>query len=419
MTTQIRSSATYGALAEKVAKLMTDGKNSDSDEWKAVAKEATEYRPTGVVVSGPYVIDPASITDASLSMNLNEKSWAAAKVHFGKVLLYNGETPAVTPLVLSGDIDYATHGFPPATEKEYISQGIRIIRAPTYGGPSLYFNNDTAPFDKKKVRQAIAYSIKRDENGKVSLGDSGVNHKYMIGLSDNLVDQWIEKDALAKMNTYDYDLGKAEKALETAGFKKGADGIYADSAGKALEFEITFPAEFADWSAAAENVTQQLNAAGFKVTARGVNFQQAGKDRLAGAYTVTFGGWGAGNPHPYFSYQTPLFANNYLESTTGKGMNFPMKQKVGDKEIDLQALIVDAAVGLDESKQKANITAVAAVFNDLLPIVPLWERYGNNPALDKRVTGYPADGDPIYKNAVYGDNFVVMMILDGTLKPKA
>ena len=55
----------------------------------------------------------------------------------------------------------------------------------------------------------------------------------------------------------------------------------------------------------------------------------------------------------------------------------------------------------------------------MLPIVPLWERYGNNPALDKRVIGYPAEGDPIYKNAVYGDNFVVMMILDGTLKPKA
>lgn len=66
MTTQIRSSATYGALAEKVAKLMTDGKNSDSDEWKAVAKEATEYRPTGVVVSGPYVIDPARVFASSV-----------------------------------------------------------------------------------------------------------------------------------------------------------------------------------------------------------------------------------------------------------------------------------------------------------------------------------------------------------------
>jgi peptide/nickel transport system substrate-binding protein len=79
---------------------------------------------------------------------------------------------------------------------------------------------------------------------------------------------------------------------------------------------------------------------------------------------------------------------------------------------------VDSALGLDESAQKAAVTTVATVLNDLLPIVPIWERYGNNPALDKRVTGYPADGDPIFKNAVYGDNFVVMMILDGTLKPK-
>jgi peptide/nickel transport system substrate-binding protein len=84
----------------------------------------------------------------------------------------------------------------------------------------------------------------------------------------------------------------------------------------------------------------------------------------------------------------------------------------------MQQLIVNSAQGLDEKAQKDAVATMAAAFNELLPIVPLWERYGNNPALDKRVTGYPPDSDPIYKNAVYGDNFVVMMIMDGTLKPK-
>ena len=51
-------------------------------------------------------------------------------------------------------------------------------------------------------------------------------------------------------------------------------------------------------------------------------------------------------------------------------------------------------------------------------MIPLWERYSNNVALDKREAGWPPDGDPRYKNAVYGDNFVVMMILDGTLYAK-
>jgi peptide/nickel transport system substrate-binding protein len=419
LTTQIRAAATYSVISDKVAALVADGKDKETDEWKAVLKEATEFRPTSQIVSGPYSIDPASITDASLEMTLVPTAWNADKVNFGKIILYNGETPTVTPLVLSGDVDYATHGFPPATEKEYQAQGIRIIRAPTYSGPAIYFNHDVAPLNKKEVRQAIAYSIKRDENGTVSLGDSGVNHKYMVGISDNLVPAWLDEATLGKLNTYDYDLAKAEELLTGIGFTKGADGIWMDDTGKPLEFELSVPAEFADWSAAAENAAQQLNNAGFKITVRGVQFQQADKDRLAGAYTIAIGGWGAGNPHPTFSYQTPLFRYNYVESTTGKGMNFPMAQTIDGAEVDLQALIVDSALGLDEAEQKAAVAQVAVVFNDLLPIVPLWERYGNNPALDVRVTGYPADGDPIYKNAVYGDNFVVLMIQDGTLKAKA
>jgi len=346
-------------------------------------------------------------------------AWNADKVNFGKIVLYNGETPTVTPLVLSGDIDYATHGFPPATEKEYIDQGIRIIRAPTYGGPAIYFNHDVYPLNVKEVRQAIAYSVKRDDNGKVSLGDSGVAHKYMVGISDNLVPNWLDQNTLGKLNTYDYSPDKATKLLTDLKFTKGGDGVWVDDKGKKLEWELSMPAEFADWSAAAENLAAQLNQNGFKITVRGVQFQQADKDRLAGKYTLAIGGWGAGNPHPTFSYQTPLFTYNYVESTTGKGMNFQMKQKVGDKDVDLQALIVDSALGLDEAKQKTAVATVAQAFNELLPIVPIWERYGNNPALAKRVTGYPADGDPIYKNAVYGDNFVVLMLQDGTLKPAA
>ena len=47
-----------------------------------------------------------------------------------------------------------------------------------------------------------------------------------------------------------------------------------DETGKRLEFELTAPAEFADWSAAAENLAQQLTEFGIKTTFRGVNFQQ-------------------------------------------------------------------------------------------------------------------------------------------------
>jgi peptide/nickel transport system substrate-binding protein len=54
----------------------------------------------------------------------------------------------------------------------------------------------------------------------------------------------------------------------------------------------------------------------------------------------------------------------------------------------------------------------------LLPIIPLWERYGNNPALEgSRVAKFPADDDPILKNAPYADNFVIMGMYSGKVAP--
>ena len=68
------------------------------------------------------------------------------------------------------EVDYATHGFPPATEQEFISEVTAFIRAPNYNGPALYFNHAVYPFDVKELRQALAYAIDRNENGVVVAG---------------------------------------------------------------------------------------------------------------------------------------------------------------------------------------------------------------------------------------------------------
>ena len=63
-------------------------------------------------------------------------------------------------------------------------------------------------------------------------------------------------------------------------------------------------------------------------------------------------------------------------------------------------------------------TETAKAFNELLPIIPLWERYGNNPAMDGLHTcGWLPDDNHIYANSPYADSFTVMMIMDGTLYP--
>ncbi|HJZ45996.1 MAG TPA: ABC transporter substrate-binding protein [Roseiflexaceae bacterium] len=416
LKTRIRPNSVYKDLGAK-AKALVD-KPQDSDENKALREELTKFRPTDFVTSGPVKLDPASITSSRLTLVKSPGGFNADKFPFDAVVLFNGETPDITPVVLSKDVDYATHGFPPATEKSFIDAGIRIIRPATVSGPAIVFNYTNKDLAKPEVRQAIAYAVKRDENGTVSLGDSGKAVKYMTGFSDNMVPTWMSQDAIAKLNTYDYDPSKAEQLLTSAGYKKGADGVWAGPNGP-LEFELTAPAEFADWSAAAENLATQLTDFGIKTTFRGVQFQQHTEDVQQGKFVIAIRGWGAGNPHPFFSYEADLLTLNQPVSP-GPGMSFPFKQKVDGKDVDLNDLITKTAEGTDESAQKGPITDLATDFNKLLPIVPLWERYGNNASLEGvRVDKFPADDDPIWKNPVYADNPVVVLLLEGKLKPKA
>jgi peptide/nickel transport system substrate-binding protein len=412
----ISANSVYKEWGDKAAALAD--KAADSDEVKALRQQFTDFHPETLVSIGPVKLDPASITSSQLTLVKNPGGFNANIFPFENMVIYNGETPDVTPLVLSKDIDYATHGFPPATEQSFQDAGIRIIRPATVSGPAIFFNYTNKDLAKTEVRQAIAYAVKRDENGTVSLGDSGKAVKYMAGFSDNMVPTWINQDAIAKLNTYDYDPAKAEELLTAAGYTKGGDGVWAGENGP-LEFELTAPAEFADWSAAAENLATQLTDFGIKTTFRGVQFQQHNEDVQQGKFTIAIRGWGAGNPHPFFSYDTDLLLYNAPRSP-GPGMSLPFKQQVDGTEVDLNDLLNKTVEGADEAAQKTPVTELAQNFNKLLPIVPLWERYGNNASLEGvRIDKFPADDDPIWKNPVYADNPVVILLLQGKLKPKA
>jgi peptide/nickel transport system substrate-binding protein len=408
--------ATYGEWSDKLQALVDQGLDKDSDEWNALLQEFNEFRPGEVNATGPYNIDVGSINEARLTLVKNENSWLADTVNFDLVYSYNGETPTITPVVLAQQVDYATHGFPPATEKAFVDSGVRIIRASCHWGPGLFFNHTIYPLNVPEVRRAIAYAIDKQENGTVSLGESGKVTKYMAGFSDDLVPLWIDDpDAL---EAYAYDPDKAASILEGLGFTKGDDGVWVTDRGDRMEYELTAPAEYADWSAAAENAAEQLTEFGIATTFRGIEFRQHPIEVNKGNFEMAIRGWGAGNPHPHFGFVADLYTHN-IEAPEGPGMSFEMVQTTECcGEVDFEALIEQQTVGLDVEAQKELVTETALAFNELLPVVPLWERYGNNPCMDGLHTcGWKPEGDPIYKNDPYQDSFVVTQILDGSLYP--
>jgi len=364
-----------------------------------------------MVYSGPYKIDTATVTEAQLTLVKNPGGLFADQVNFDKLVIYQGETAQVTPLVLAGEIDYATHGFPLATDRAFGDNGIRVVRGPAYTGPAIVFHWDkAAAFQDKRLRQAVAYAINKEESAKITYGESAKVQKFMAGVSDNIVPLWVSAADQAKLNSYAYDVSKAAGLMTAAGYTKGSDGIYVKD-GKKLEFELLFPSDFADWSSAADHAQKALNTFGIKITPRGAIRSAQLPDVNNGNFQISIMGWGIGNPHPQASFIQDLRTHNTIPA--GGGYKFPLKQG----NVDFDALINKMAEGFDTGAQKAPVTEFILAFNDLLPVVPLWERYGNNPVNDKkRVTGWAPDSDPIYKNAFGTDNFTVYQIMMGKLR---
>ncbi len=425
LKTNLHAAATYGVIADKLQKILDDGlkagktradiKKTD-DYQNVITKDLAALRPDKMISSGPYTLDMKDISDAQLVMRRTDKT-AFKNAKFDKIELYNGDTDVSTPLLLSGELYYDTDYFPPATEKSLTDKGLKILRGPTYSGPGIFFNFTDPLLKQLPIRQAIAYAVDRGRAGKVSYGQSGTPVKYMTGISDSLVNKYIDPAAVKALNTYDYDLKKAADVLTAAGFKKDGD-TWADSTGKKLEFELTVPSDFTDWNPAASDVADQLTTFGIKTTLRAYPNDQQRTDVKAGKFQMAIRLWGYPNPFPFFAYRNMYVANAVGKGAKDPGMSYDTKQKIGGKDVDFDKLVADMSTGVDPKDTMTAVTAAAVAFNTDLPIVPLIERYYNSPLNDAHLSGLPADSDKLYQNAQGSDSFVVIWLIDGTIGPK-
>jgi len=419
LITNLRPASVYGDLANRAAEVFASGATRDDDAWSSLLAELVEFRPETFVSGSAFVMDTDSISEANLTATLNPGGLGADTALFNRVVLWNGETEVVTPLVANEELWYITHGIPPTTEQAFADQGIDILRTAMFTGPAIYFNHRIYPLNLPEVRQAMAYVIDRQQNGFVSLGESGVAVELMTGMSDALADIWLSEEVIDSLNTYERDLDTAASLLEGIGFSKGADGIWVDDQGNPLAFELSFPQEFADWSAAAENAVAQLNEFGFNITGRGVQFQQQERDVLEANFELAIRNWGIGEPIPGLSYLQPYERFNgqgELAGQAGGGMGFDNNVTYSGGTINVRDVALASGQGTDIAAQAALVEQLAISFNELLPIVPLWERFTNN-ALNRKYLDAPSFDDPIYINDTTADAWMPYLILTGGIGP--
>jgi peptide/nickel transport system substrate-binding protein len=418
MKEYIRAAATYQELADEATALVESGATREDETWAALATKIAEFRPDGLLATGPYNYTMEDVGDSFMSLRWHPNSIYSDSVNFGELRIWKGETEASTPLVLNGDVAWATNVYPPATQQAFTDAGIRLITTPRGYGPALLFNHDVYPFNITEVRQAMAYAIDRAENGFLTNGFGATPTKYMAGILDDQVPSLIDAETVESLNQYPFDIAAAEAKMTEAGFTRDAEGKWVDAEGNRISAEYKVPAEFTDFYGAGSNATEQLNEFGFDITLVAVPWQQAAEDIREGAFELSVWSWASGSPFATTQFFGPIQRFNYvgLTATGQQGMNFPMEFEYNGEAINLDQMIKDVSGGLDTEAQKVRAGAVAKIINDLMPFIPLNVIVSTEPWNESILAGAPEEGDPLLQNPST-DHFVIKLLLDGTLAP--
>jgi len=204
------------------------------------------------VTTGPWRVTNASpqqkvVRPAPRAGGRRTRSWRRCRRCCATSGLPFAGEQQMAQAMITNQVDAGT-GLQPATFPTVFRQNPKVIthsgQKPPYGyldwwPISLYLNNERAPFNDKDVRWAVSYYIDRDQLIDVGYLGAGAKSALPLPPYPPLLPYFeAVKDKLAKYDTNAHDPKKGDALLAGRGFKKGADGIWADAAGKKLTIDI-------------------------------------------------------------------------------------------------------------------------------------------------------------------------------------
>jgi len=240
--------------------------------------------------SGPYVIDSWKEGDFVKLVKRKDYNWGPAAVgHTGPAYLDTityklvSEPSLRVAAVQSGQADIAYNASP--QELTSLKQEGFTVATPRYLGfvNGWAINTKLAPYDDVKVRQALQAGINRQE-----IIDTVYTPDWKLATSfiqSNVPGATDHSELLA------YNPDRAEKLLDEAGWKKGADGIRAKD-GRQLSLTLNSNPYLVTSRSIDELIAQQLGKIGWKVDIRAYDVVTYGQKVQYGgagvpAYEVT------------------------------------------------------------------------------------------------------------------------------------
>ncbi|MFC6975239.1 ABC transporter substrate-binding protein [Halomicroarcula sp. GCM10025709] len=326
--------------------------------------------------NGPFSFE--SKNDQAWTLSRNDEFYDADNINFtGYELLNRQDNTALQQGLMGGGLDVVTSLFAPPKIVANFPDRVEEVTLPAKWGYGVLFNHDDEHFGKRKVRQAVAHVINRQQVADNAGPRTKDPAPKVTGIAPADQESWLG-DAYGNFEGYGMDATQSEKAaslLRDAGYSKSG-GTWQDSNGNALGGSYVTPAGWTDWTTATNTVVDQLNAFGFDFE---INSLPGGD--YFGAYiesNFTMGAFywlpgGARSSFPYFPLRWQM-TNPDIDG----GHNFPEGDHTvpamdGSGEMTLNPLeeIQSVATTQDEAAVSETVTRVAWHHNQTLPMLGL------------------------------------------------
>ncbi|WP_341873878.1 ABC transporter substrate-binding protein [Leucobacter coleopterorum] len=215
------------------------------------------FSPNGVkdlantpVGTGPYAVEKWTPNE-SIVLKTRDDYWGAKPGVKQVTLKYFADATATTNALQTGDVDAIANLQAPELLSSFESNDkFQVITGTSSGEVTLSMNNQTAPFNDKRVRQAVLYALDKQAIMDTAWNGYGTLTSTLVTPTDPYYED------LNKV--YPYDPAKAKKLLKEAG---------------AENLNITYTVPTRPYAqAVSEIVVSQLKDVGINVTIKSSEF---------------------------------------------------------------------------------------------------------------------------------------------------
>lgn len=241
-----------------------------------------------------------------------------------------------------------------------------------------------------------AFSLSMDRTAMVDIAGFGypVVNTHASGLPPRF-DSWRNKAAEGAQDEWlAYDIDKANKLLDDAGYKKDGEGFRTTPSGKPIAFPIIVPNGWTDWIDAVQIAAEGLRKIGINASVATPEYEQWQKQILDGSFEAVMNSRADG-PTPFRGYFQSL-------STGFGGRITSAPSRYSNPELD-KAFDDYRRAATDDDRKKL-FDQVQVIVADNLPVVPVfngptWYQFST-----KRFTGWVTKDEPVMNPEDHDNN---------------